>query len=925
MSTPRGLVCDICWDGLFNTQAYQDLFVPPSNSSSIEDQLPRKVLQETTSQHVRDNCSFVMIRRDIGRSEYLPKTENKDGEVESTTKCNWCEYIGSYTCCELDEDEKVPDYDQDLLEISLETVRVDCSTPPTDPGAGGKVLMLSMSRRDRRTNESLTGNGCMHHAYTPADDPAAEVVVSRPVRSDINSQEATEQIKAWMQECKTQECGNGGGPYEPTILPTRVIDVGLDDSRNARIVKTQDTKGVYATLSYCWGRSSNIVLSRDNIQQLQAEIDIESLPQTIKDAVHITRELSIPYLWVDALCILQDDEIEKAQEIANMQRIYSCSAVTIIASSASGAEQGFLSPPEDRNSYYKPVIIPVRLAPEKFGIMALVNLNDEVCYAEHRELISRRAWTIQEQLLAQRKLTFTQHHHTMTWSCPHSPLARAFGGSMHLPYWPGNFSGKEEDFLRETLNLSALAPNPTHNSKLLRFSDSSIDRDKALGCWMRLVTAYSARSATLQVDKLNALAGIAAQCYAPLLGPGYFAVMWECGLLRQLTWETSDYHELVIPSAGPSVTRPLLDSGLSRAPSWAWASVEGGAVKYAPFPKAKKDDEGREVEEEAEEWMSEVITVTTMPKLWPDSPYGEITPGSGRITLRTKLKRAWWHEPSSSLFRHSCAPTPSRSPISSPSEVSDEESAHPLTSSGSLSPKGEGDEGGAKMTEKSKGEDGENGQEYENGAPEEVNTEPKRNEVPTFDMITHQTISGPFKYVSPFKRVLRRTGPLPPDSDSEYDSMSDSEATAIAPDDTANQHTSHIRDRDRTWWWLVNTSPDEINAAERPFAQSWSAPTDDEVDEVDPFVVYMLPLVATSSRSWHRRSHGGANSKDQLVEGLLLVKADVHVETECDSEKIAEENTGQLAKSVLFKRIGRFHSCPKREFDKVVAKLVTII
>jgi hypothetical protein len=106
------------------------------------------------------------------------------------------------------------------------------------------------------------------------------------------------------------------------------------------------------------------------------------------------------------------------------------------------------------------VVIPVRLAPDKFGLMSVVDLNSGICYEESREPIARRAWTTQEQLLAQRKLIFTQHNHTMTWSCPHSPLTRAFGGSMHLPFWPGIFNGKE-DILRETLNLFALAPDPT--------------------------------------------------------------------------------------------------------------------------------------------------------------------------------------------------------------------------------------------------------------------------------------------------------------------------------------------------------------------------------------------------------------------------------------------------------------------------------
>jgi hypothetical protein len=118
----------------------------------------------------------------------------------------------------------------------------------------------------------------MHHAYTIVDDPAAEVVVSRPVRSDIEGQDSTEQIKSWIRECENQQCGKDGGFYKYTVLPTRVIDIGLDSSRSPRVVETHGCKGVYATLSYCWGRQKNTTLRQDNICQLQTEIDVKNLP-----------------------------------------------------------------------------------------------------------------------------------------------------------------------------------------------------------------------------------------------------------------------------------------------------------------------------------------------------------------------------------------------------------------------------------------------------------------------------------------------------------------------------------------------------------------------------------------------------------------------------------------------------------------------
>lgn len=379
---------------------------------------------------------------------------------------------------------------------------------------------------------------------------------------------------------------------------------------------------------------------------------------------------------------------------------------------------------------------------------------------------------------------------------------------MHLPYWPGSFSGRKKDFLRETLNLSALAPDPTGLSTRV-----PSNRDKALGCWLRLVTTYSLRSVTLQVDKLNALAGIAARCYAPLLGPGYFAGMWEYGLLRQLVWETTDFHESLPGLAydGVTVTRPLLDSGLSRAPSWSWASVEGGMVKYDRLPNVKGDDTSRR--QEVQEWMSEIVAVTTTPRFGMDNPFGEIEAGSGRITLRKKLRRAWWHPSSLSIFRKSCAST-SCGRLSSPSEDY-ELSGKPISLSAAffdercMNLRGEDDR--TATTETYTGEDDEEEWEDVDRSCDEENAEEDLNDVPTFDMITNQTVSGPFPvYISPFKRVLQRTGPLPPDSDSENDSMSETEETLVMPH-TTDHASRYSRHRDHTWWWLVSASLDEIN------------------------------------------------------------------------------------------------------------------
>jgi hypothetical protein len=877
MASPRDLVCKQCWDTLFNTQAYQDFFVPPRGR-------PRKVIQQTTSQHVRDKCSFIMKCQDIASSRSFPKNVAEGG---NKIECNWCEYIGHYTCCELDEEGNVPTYEEDLLEITFETRRVDCSTPFGSLGAGVKVINLSLDRRDRKSRQSLCGNGSMHHAFTPANDPAAKVVISRPVRKDIKSEEATEQIRSWIQECESQRCGKFGGFYRDTTLPTRVIDVGLESSQSVRVVDTLGSRGVYATLSYCWGSQKNVVLCQENISQLENGIDVSALPQTIQDAISVTRKMDIPYLWVDALCIVQDEEVEKAREIARMQDIYSFSAVTVIASSAKGAEEGFLSQQETStiNRWCEPVVIPVRLANGKFGSMSLVDLNYGVHYEETGEPISQRAWTTQEQLLAHRKLVFTQHNHTMTWSCPHSPLVRSFGESMHLPYWPGDFDGNGERFLRETLNLSVLAPDPILSGGA-RLQVSV--KDRVLGCWLRLVSTYSLRSVTSQNDKLNALAGIGARCYAPLLGPGYFAGLWEYGLLRQLCWTTTNFHKTLSYSEA-RISRPLLDSGLSRAPSWSWASVEGGLILYDRFP-----------DEDDEEWLSDIVDVTTIPKFGPINPLGEINPASGRITLRTKLRRAWWHPSSHSMFRKSCASTPMRSSSDAFSYERLSMFYHHLAKR--IAPGLKLWRAVKRIVSHTLARGRQKNGKTSTATGEEGSTDQYWSDIPTFDMITDQVTGGlDVGFISPFKRVFRRTGPLPSDSDPEYDSASGAEET---------NNTSRP---ERTWWWLVSGALDEKSSDENKYDEAWMDQHEYDIDHVEPFIVYMLPLKATAHP---RRLRHVGKARKWLVQGLLLVK---------DKNQKQNPSKERDKTEVWFKRIGYFSQCPRREFDRVATRTVTII
>ncbi|KAF2176930.1 HET-domain-containing protein, partial [Zopfia rhizophila CBS 207.26] len=94
----------------------------------------------------------------------------------------------------------------------------------------------------------------------------------------------------------------------------------------------------WTALSYCWGTTATLKTTLDTLEEHKKKILLGNLPQTIRDAIMITRSLGIEYLWVDALCIIQDCKNDWAQESAMMADVYRNSVVTIAASSGKDSQ-----------------------------------------------------------------------------------------------------------------------------------------------------------------------------------------------------------------------------------------------------------------------------------------------------------------------------------------------------------------------------------------------------------------------------------------------------------------------------------------------------------------------------------------------------------------------------------------------------------
>ncbi|KAI0098129.1 hypothetical protein GGR51DRAFT_552658 [Nemania sp. FL0031] len=155
-------------------------------------------------------------------------------------------------------------------------------------------------------------------------------------------------LREWVRLCdNTHQCNPRlESSAALARMPTRVIEVGLKDDKCVRLCETSnDWQGRYIALSHCWGNFSknvNFCTKRDNFAAFRSHISFNRLPKTFQDAITVTRALDIPYLWIDSLCIIQDDEADWDSESKRMEDVYSSAYITIAATSSRSSYEGFL-------------------------------------------------------------------------------------------------------------------------------------------------------------------------------------------------------------------------------------------------------------------------------------------------------------------------------------------------------------------------------------------------------------------------------------------------------------------------------------------------------------------------------------------------------------------------------------------------------
>lgn len=514
------------------------------------------------SKSCRDESIEREITRGIIRLDEYPKPgeghcimrwRNSYAAVK-TSSANGCEF------CRLIWQTYVGKYNGEIPNIDFDSESDEEDTPPgftleshigggSGPWEPPKLrVALALKRYQRR----LRGWSCYLEAFASRDNvpPSGQALLYTDIHSDPAETSCLDQALQWLHTCSANHPTCAWLKRRRVRAPTRLIDVGLPDgSEQPRLCLSNENITSWVALSYCWGGPSEFMLTEQTMEYLIRGVPLFNFPATLRDAVTITRALNIKHLWIDAICIKQDDRSDWLRECGRMRDVYKDATVTVIASDSASSNAG---------------IFAKRIQSEPLPFPWYSSDGSQVSVQEHTvylrdaawksagdlsSQIQRRGWTLQEDLLSPRTLSYLKTR--MVWECP--TLQTDEGGRVSVP--PNYDGGK----IFTTADIDASSERDLNYLWLLYRR------------WAAVIEDYTFRRLTVETDRLPGLSGLASE-FARRAKDTYCAGLWRRELLYGLAWCLHERKEL-------EGDRKVAVSAEYRAPSWSWASINGFGVE----------------------------------------------------------------------------------------------------------------------------------------------------------------------------------------------------------------------------------------------------------------------------------------------------------------------------------------------------------
>ena len=381
----------------------------------------------------------------------------------------------------------------------------------------------------------------------PSEDRSVRLEVQGPSAPPHTPASAGEPVnnldlmKGWLHVCRNEhrKCSN----RQTKFLPTRLLDVqapgiGADVQlvpTRSFVTSTRNDHG-YLTLSHCWGPKHlhSKTTKKGNLAKHMERIPFNELSRTFQDAVQITRELRQRYIWIDSLCIVQDDGDDWAKEAALMAEVYGNSLCTLAALSSRDGTEGCNRIADIQKSTNN-TFVDLNWNRKRHPYVRVFEKEPENWHSEYdggldrngnlRSPLRHRAWVLQEKELSQRSIHFSKSQ--LLWECQETKA------TAQLPW---------EEWKRE---------------------DDLIHKRE----WYELIEDYTLRSITAATDKLPALSGLAKRHQERNVQ--YLAGIWSSQFPGALLWQSTDPLAKRLSKVSKDATYI--------APSWSWASIQGRA------------------------------------------------------------------------------------------------------------------------------------------------------------------------------------------------------------------------------------------------------------------------------------------------------------------------------------------------------------
>lgn len=424
---------------------------------------------------------------------------------------------------------------------------------------------------------SLGGSGCWMQAFDPSALTDETAVFDDNALADNRLLLAARQttpkihpnlIQTWLHECLTkhdEKCTAVQSSKSRLINVLRLIDVQTKSVK--RFPEADISSFEYVALSYVWGQAQKLSITRANKDDLAKDgALVGRVSKTIEDAIALTESLGIPYIWVDALCILQDNDDDKMVHLDFMSEIYRYAKLTVIAACGQDAAAPLSGVCEPRHNLCQQHVLKVREATDRQPALYLTTTPEiRRIHTQYSHLDdtfwATRGWTLQEKVVSRRTVIITPYQ--VYWSCRTSEWTEAM-------------------FLETRLVQARILSLATRASFLTGAGTMQGGRsqDDADAIWDQFCVAtnnFSQRRLTVQGDAYDAVSSITQEFSAMADVHCIWGIpvsRFELGLCWTRTWERTGQAKLHRRTVLTALPMTSLKCNLP-FPSWTWLGWVG--------------------------------------------------------------------------------------------------------------------------------------------------------------------------------------------------------------------------------------------------------------------------------------------------------------------------------------------------------------